>query len=80
MRGLATNGDRFDLDFHIFRQASHFHAGARREGRVMFGEERFISGIHGGEVVQIFNEYGRFNNVADFQACGFNDALTLSRD
>ena len=41
----------------------------------MLGEERFIRGIHGGEIVQIFHENGGFHDIAHFQASGFNDSF-----
>lgn len=39
----------------------------------MFGEEGFVGSINGCEVVQIFHKHGGFNDVAHFQACGFDD-------
>ena len=37
------------------------------------GEERFVSGIYGCEVVQIFHKNGGFNDIAHFQASRFHD-------
>ena len=48
---LATDRDSFNLNLHVFRQTRDFYAGTRRESGVMLGEERFIRGIHGGEIV-----------------------------
>ncbi len=39
----------------------------------MFGEEGFVGSINGSEVVQIFHKHGGFNDVAHFQASGFDD-------
>ena len=39
----------------------------------MFGEEGFVGSINGCEVVQIFYKHGSFNDVAHFQASGFDD-------
>lgn len=77
---LATDRDSFNLNLHVFRQTRDFYAGTRRESGVMLGEERFIRGIHGGEIVQIFHENGGFHDIAHFQASGFNDSFTLSGD
>ncbi len=69
----ATHGDGFDLDLHVFRQTSDFHTGARREGGIVLGEERFVGGVNGSEIVEIFDEYGGLDDVADGEASGFND-------
>ena len=39
----------------------------------MFGEEGFVGSINGCEVVQIFHKHGGFNDIAHFQASGFDD-------
>ncbi len=41
----------------------------------MFGEEGFVGSINGCEVVQIFTNTVVLNDVADFQACGFDDCF-----
>lgn len=43
----------------------------------MLGEEGFVSGVDGREIVQVFHEYGRFHNVAYFQASGFHDSFNV---
>ena len=39
----------------------------------MLGEERFVGGVNGSEIVEIFDEYGGLDDIADGEACGFND-------
>ena len=41
----------------------------------MLGEERFISGVNGGEIVQIFHEHGGFDDIVHFQTSRFDDRL-----
>jgi len=63
---LAANRDRFDFDFHVFRQTGHFNTGAGREGRLVLVKEGFVGGIHGREVVQFLHKHGCFDNIAHF--------------
>ncbi len=35
----------------------------------------YVQGVDGREIVQVFHEYGRFHNVAYFQASGFHDSF-----
>ncbi len=46
----------------------------------MLGEERFVSGVNGSEIVEIFDEYGGLDDIADGEASGFNDRFTLFSD
>ncbi len=39
----------------------------------MLGEERFVGGVNGSEIVEIFDEYGGLDDIADGEASGFND-------
>lgn len=39
------------------------------------GEEGFIGGVNGGEIVEVFDENGGFNDIAHFQARGFDDSF-----
>ncbi len=43
----------------------------------MLGEERFVGGVDGGEIVQVFNEDRSFYDVAYFQACCFYDSFNV---
>ncbi len=39
----------------------------------MLGEERFVSGVNGSEIVEVFDENGGLDDIADGEASGFND-------
>ena len=43
----------------------------------MLGEERFVSGVNGREIVEIFYENGRFYDIAHFQARGLDDRFDV---
>ena len=42
----------------------------------MLGEEGFVRGVDGGEVVQVFHEHGGFHDVGNDQAGGLADRIT----
>ena len=41
----------------------------------MLGEKRFVGGVNGSEIVQIFHEHGGFHDVAHFQTRRLHDSL-----
>lgn len=41
----------------------------------MLGEERFVSGVNGRKIIQIFHEHGGFDDIAHFQTGRFDDRL-----
>ena len=41
----------------------------------MLGEERFVGGVNGREIVQILHEHGGFHDITHFQAGRFHDSL-----
>lgn len=68
-------GDGFDFDFYVFWQMCDFNVGVCWEGGVMFGEECFVGGVNGSEIVEIFDEYGGFDDIVDGEVSGFNDCF-----
>ncbi len=77
VRRLATNSDRFNLNFHAPSADGQLPRRNAPEGGVVLGEEGFVGGVDGREIVQVFHEYGRFHNVAYFQASGFHDSFNV---
>ena len=43
----------------------------------MLGEERFVGGVNGSEIVEIFDEYGGLDDIADWRACADTSSGTL---
>lgn len=76
----SGDGDGFDLNARIFRQSGDFDAGTGRKGRVVFGEERFINRVDGGEVIQILTKTIVLTMFFTCKPAASTIALTLSSD
>ena len=71
---LAGGCDGFDFDQRVFGQTCDLDGGAG--GRVMW-EESGVDGVHGGEIVHVFEEDGCFDDVTETAVAGVEDGLQV---
>lgn len=79
--GVGSNGcDDFDFDQRIARQARDGDGRAGRSGDAFRGQVLCVDGVHGGEVLHIFEEDDGLDDAGEIAAGGDEDGFDVFED
>ena len=75
--GLLGRYESYEVNFdkYVFGQAGDFDGGAGWRLGAGAGEVFGVDGIHGGEVVEVFEEDGGFDDLGEAASGGFEDCF-----
>ena len=77
---ILDERDQFDFDQNIFGEAGDFDGGAGRGWGAGGGQMLGVDGVHGREVVEVFEEDGGFDDLGEAAAGGFEDGFEVGED
>ena len=77
---VGDESHQINLNQHVLGQARDFDGGAGRGRGARGGKMLGVDGVHGGEVVEVLEEDGGFDDLGEAAAGGFENGFEVGED